>query len=81
MIPIISEVIAAFVSSKVGKTKIPGFNQNVGEFMTTKTNNVANIVMAYGISVLAVTPGDMWGKVCVMASLFAWTIRDSLAKK
>ncbi len=80
MVSIITSIIGAFVSSKVGQTKIPGFKQNVGEFMTTKTNNLASIVMTYGISVLAITPDDMWGKVCIIAALFAWTIRDSITK-
>lgn len=79
MIPIITAL--APTVGKLLEAKIPATGQTVKEFATSKTNNLAGISMAYGIALLSANPDDKMGHVYVLASLFAWTIRDAIAKK
>lgn len=56
MIPLVTSLISGFVNSKVGQSKIPGFNQTNGELFTSKTNGLASVVIGYAITVLTGEP-------------------------
>lgn len=76
MISIITEILGKALSSK-----IPATGQTVKDFATSKTNALAGVVMTYGMTLLATNPSDKMGHFYIIASLFAWTIKDAIAKK
>jgi len=78
---IIASLITAFVSSKVGQTKVPGFAQNIGQFTTSKTNGIASGVMGYGMYLLSNDVNSIMGHSYIILSLLAWTLKDAIAKK
>lgn len=68
------------ILGKVLSAKIPATGQTVKGFVTSKTNNLAGISMGYGITLLTANPDNVMGHIYMLASLFAWTIRDSISK-
>lgn len=81
MIPLIPTLISAFINTKVGQTKVPGFAQNIGEFTTSKTNNIATGVMGYGIYMLTQDSSSVMGHSYIVLSLLSWTLKDAITKK
>lgn len=77
LLKIVPTLISAFVNSPVGKKKIPGFSQTIGEFVTSKTNNTANLGIIYGIYLNSQDPNSYWGHLFVFVSLIAWGLKDA----
>ncbi len=68
------------LATKILDVKIPATGQTIKQFATSKTNNLAAVSMTYGITLLSSNPDDKMGHVYVLASLFAWTIKDAITK-
>ena len=78
---LIGPLISAFKESSVGQTSIPGFKQNVGEFLSSKTNNLGNASFVYGVTLLTTNPDNWIGHLYTFGGLLAWFLKDSDAKR
>lgn len=82
MLSVITNLISSFASSKVGQAPIPGFSQNVGELLTSKTNMLTNFpAITYGISRLSENPQDPIGHTYLIIGIGLTFLRDTYFKK
>ena len=82
LIPIITAAISAFKDSPTGQKKIPGFSQNVGELLTSKTNMlVSSPAIGYGITILSSDPHDKIGHAYLLLGIGLAFLRDTSFKK
>jgi len=56
------------------------FSQSGKEFISAKTNRLAMVTMAYGMTLVADDIYNILGNFYIVISLFAWTIRDTLSR-
>ncbi len=56
------------------------FAQSGKEFISAKTNRLAMVTMTYGMTLVAGDIYNILGNFYIVISLFAWTMRDTLAK-
>ena len=81
MITLIQTIISSFLTSKVGQTKVPGFAQNVGELVTSKTNILgASPAVIYGLTLLASDPHDKIGHAYLIGGVALAAIKDAIVK-
>ena len=80
MIPLVTNLISAFVSSKVGQTKVPGFSQSVGEFATSKTNLTSSPLVVYGTYLLSQDPSNAIGHAYLVGGVALIAIKDAIVK-
>jgi len=83
-IPVITAAISAFKDSPIGQKKVIGFNQNLGEALTSKTNGFSTLVFGYAVTLLSGDPDwvdRIIGNVIIVYAAYATFTRDTHFKK
>lgn len=76
IIPLIATALSTFKQSKTGQQKIPGFHQNLGELLLSKTNLLSSSpLIAIGVSLLA--DGDNLGHLYIFIGAGFIFLRDN----
>jgi len=79
-VALITSAISLFRESKVGKVKVPGTSQTVGELTTNKTNPVVITIATFSINYILDNPDNsIPGWIMLGVCLVAFTLRDTLA--
>jgi len=81
MIPLIP-IITAFLSS-TGKKKVPGFAQNLGGLITSKTNQFTVVIITYAIATLTGEPDWVDRIICnliIVMGMYSTFSRDTKFK-
>lgn len=80
----VPSIIKAFTDSPVGQAKVPGFAQNVGQLVTSKTNALSTILVGYAITLLSGEPDiadRIIGNVILLYAAYGTFSRDTKFKK
>lgn len=76
----IASIIAAFVSSKLGQSKVPFTDQKTHEFVSSKTNLTASPLVTYGLYLLAADPSNGIGHAYLIGGVALIAIKDAIVK-
>jgi len=76
----IPNLIAAFVSSKLGQSKVPFTDQKTHEFVSSKTNLTASPLVSYGLYLLASDPSNAIGHAYLVGGVALIAIKDAIVK-